>query len=517
LYKRIFPLRTDAEFEHLDIKNFNFIKNQDIEIKGLFSDLHHIYLGLEVLFCDKNSESCKPNLMREKFINEDPGDIIFITLFQNFFFKTSDYENPVVNYLEIKTTFLDFDAINYTSIFLSQKELVTDKGLVFQNEGDPETIISFENTEADSISKNYDENTIIYVEFYCSNIKYIYKRSYTKLTEILAEIIGSYEYLKILLKLFFYASSMKKNIRLMNTLFEFDNQKKEEKNFIRRFSNDRLNNNPNNKHDIQAKFSLDKLRGDSDEIGKDPTNNLNRKIYSKSKLKKNWEIAKIESRVKDLNANIDISKLNSYVKNSQDPSANPRSFLNASPNNTKLIHKNTENCVGNQNDLKCGNYKEEVGPNIDYFNVRKKLEKVKNLRLSNWEILQLNFFKFCLKNKKLKHKHKLYKLGLVKLDETMEIFYVLKKLEEVEKLKNILFNEQQLAIFYLSPLDIITTDKENIKKNELSKLKEFQKDHQKLNKEINKFKMKDKRDYLDLIDKRLINNLHDEIKNLIYN
>ena len=101
----------------------------------------------------------------------------------------------------------------------------------------------------------------------------------------------------------------------------------------------------------------------------------------------------------------------------------------------------------------------------------------------------------------------------------MEIFSFLKKLDELEKIKNILFDKQQLALFNLSSLDFITTIKEDTKKNQLSKLKEFQKDPEKLNKEINKFKLKikDNREHLNLIDERLINHLHDEIKKLILN
>jgi hypothetical protein len=54
----------------------------------------------------------------------------------------------------------------------------------------------------------------------------------------------------------------------MNKIFEFENEKKENKNFTIRFSNDIFNNNPNNKQNLQTKFSSDKFRGELDEIGK---------------------------------------------------------------------------------------------------------------------------------------------------------------------------------------------------------------------------------------------------------
>ena len=67
----------------------------------------------------------------------------------------------------------------------------------------------------------------------------------------------------------------------MNKIFEFENEKKENKNFTVRFSNDSFNNNPNNNQNLQAKFSSDKFRGELDEIGKGSTNILNNKIIKK--------------------------------------------------------------------------------------------------------------------------------------------------------------------------------------------------------------------------------------------
>jgi hypothetical protein len=59
--------------------------------------------------------------------------------------------------------------------------------------------------------------------------------------------------------------------------------------------------------------------------------------------------------------------------------------------------------------------------------MRKKLEKIKNLRLSNWEILQLNFFKYCIKNNKLK-KNINYKARCRKIGRNNGNLLCLKKL-----------------------------------------------------------------------------------------
>ena len=77
-------------------------------------------------------------------------------------------------------------------------------------------------------------------------------------------------------------------------------------------------------------------------------------------------------------------------------------------------------------------------------------------------------------NKKLKQKYKLYKKAEEKLEQVMEISYVMNKLEEVEKLKTIMMNTNQIALLNLSSKEVCSLNKEKMKNSEYNRLKYFQ-------------------------------------------
>jgi hypothetical protein len=237
LSKRIFSYLSPEEFKNLDLEKFKCLENQDVTIEGLINGYEYTFISLEASYCgheyDKDTSKCDIESQKAEIIKNDPGNIIFLMIFQNNIFDPTNYSKPVNNYLEMTLTFLDFQNIKYSSVFLNRRKMVTDNCLIFNSEGDPISIISLEKIENDIISEKYDVNIMASIEVYCSDKEYNYKRSYSKLTEILAEILGFYEYVKIILKILFSATNMKKNIRLINCMFEFDFEKKKIKSLIK--------------------------------------------------------------------------------------------------------------------------------------------------------------------------------------------------------------------------------------------------------------------------------------------
>ncbi len=87
-------------------------------------------------------------------------------------------------------------------------------------------------------------------------------------------------------------------------------------------------------------------------------------------------------------------------------------------------------------------------------------------------------------------KYKFYKKGEDKLDDMLEITYMLKKFEEVEKLKGILLNKPQLSVFHMLSKELCCISSEGIKNSEYTKIKNLQKHRSGLNEEIEKFRNK---------------------------
>ena len=72
----------------------------------------------------------------------------------------------------------------------------------------------------------------------------------------------------------------------------------------------------------------------------------------------------------------------------------------------------------------------------------------------------------------------------------MDITYIIAKLEEFEKLKIVVFNSQQLALFNFISKEFISLNDEKIKNNNLTRMKSFIKNKEDLANLIINFKDK---------------------------
>ena len=114
--------------------------------------------------------------------------------------------------------------------------------------------------------------------------------------------------------------------------------------------------------------------------------------------------------------------------------------------------------------------------------------------------------------KNLSHKKTLFTKSKNVLEDVMDISHILNKLEEFEKLKIILLNTQQLALFSFISQELISLDKNKLKEHEMTNLKMFKKDKENLANIIIEFRDKIKFSDEESIDEKLYKLLIKEFK-----
>jgi uncharacterized protein with PhoU and TrkA domain len=101
------------------------------------------------------------------------------------------------------------------------------------------------------------------------------------------------------------------------------------------------------------------------------------------------------------------------------------------------------------------------------------------------EFFKMILFPCCIKGPKLKKKVKLYRLAMEKMQKKFEITYVMKRLEEVEKLKSIIIPENQISLFESAAKEICSL-KNNGKYPHHPKIKIIENENEKKNNEVDR-------------------------------
>ena len=121
----------------------------------------------------------------------------------------------------------------------------------------------------------------------------------------------------------------------------------------------------------------------------------------------------------------------------------------------------------------------------------------------------------CFVGKNLGHKISLFKKSEIILDEILDVGNIVHKLEEFDKLKMILLNKEQIALFNFIAKDIVSLNFSKMKANKINEMKEFTKDKENLAKIILEYMERvnlDKNSRFGEIDLKLLDMLHDEFK-----
>jgi hypothetical protein len=148
-----------------------------------------------------------------------------------------------------------------------------------------------------------------------------------------------------------------------------------------------------------------------------------------------------------------------------------------------------------------------------YVDTLFKEKKSRNLKFTFLEILTLIFCRYCIKSKRLKDKKALYDISMSPLSKRIDLVNIIKKIEEIDKLKFVLFNKEQLALFnFISKEKIVLDKKKQLSSTfPINSLYEYINDKDKLASVVVNYQYKDL-NQLTHIDKQLVNLLDELFK-----
>ena len=440
-----FPLLRNDSFYSLGINHYYCLENQNVTIGGFTDSNYTKYLELSIFACRNSSDSkviCAPESEIEAFFS---NNLYYLGVYyQNTIINSHLYSNPKSPYIVNIYKTLKYGTYKLFELFFRIDTLISDNGfLVATNE--VTNVTSFDTSNYD-LSEMHLNGLLCSVVFYSSNYNKIYRRSYLKIQDVLAKVGALSQILIRIGKLFSYIfTTVRLNRHILNKIFDYDFTKKDEQ----------VEFKPNN---ILLK-----------------SNTIKKILHKKSKYPIDNDYSNVEPRDKFDNKEENANKIN-------DLEVQKISLVIESPSSKKNSESNCENDIFpklNQN---------PIIPKSEALKIFMLIKKKSNnyLKLSSIEIIK-GFCCKCFMNPIVREKIKLYNMSKLVLDDYLDISYFIQNLEELEKLKLVCLNYDQLAIFNYISNDICTLNFFN-NQSTIKKFKDFNKDSIKLAQTIASFK-----------------------------
>ena len=481
------------------------LKNKNITLSGSWNEEYISYISIRMKYCNKydgifykdNQSKCASYEEVNDYLKNN--ELFLNILYMDSVFHPFDYKNPIKNVLGSAYTSISLGISKIYELYLQPNYLITDDGLIFSN-NNSKNVITTNVYVNDFTQYNHDRNDSFIGEIgiYTGKKYGETKRIYSKIHTILANVGGVANFLLIFFRLFCYPFSIiKRDEAILNEIFEFDFDRNKQTGGL---INDKRRSSLVKIKNLFASSGLIKIK---------KTKKLNqRKNIFSTKKGFHIELKKNDSK-ENLNDNlenkIDVMNISLHKDSSS---------LSSSTLSNKKIIKTSGSYDGNliiENALKYYNSDifsdEEIEePNnisswtepdvkINYSEIIEKIEKDKEfekekirrkklakkqkkslnelfnlldtkkdhneLHFRLFEVILLIFNKFCVccRNSKFKDKLLLYRRSNYTIQDYIDLTFIIKKLEEFDKLKYILLTNEQLAMFNFIGKDICSINK----------------------------------------------------------
>ena len=421
------------KFEKLKLQGSFCLPNEEFDLKGYWNENNIDFMMLNLIICQNstlNNNSCKSveeieNFLKSKYIN------LFIS---NPNIDVSNFSDPFSTQLRVFYQEISIRLYKLLEIYLKKTSIITDYGWFFEMLS-IETRITIASYVYDVSYFNQlsDMPALYTINLYSSDETNKIMRIYQKIQDVLAQFGGM---CNVLIVMGIFLSKFEKHffftLFAMNKLYNFQiqnnkiNNKKifQSKNRLGFLGdaelNSKISNTTKNMPDDSSNPKLGMISEKTPPSSKFKRLEFNQNINFQGRLKNMFDFksyftkGEIQSELKSL------SSLNS-------PICKPQS------SNCPIIKTHQKN----KNNLK-----------FSFCNYLKLLFKIKKFRMNEEE--------------------KLFILGEDKVFQEMDLFNLIKKLQDVEKLKKIVLNEDQLFFFDLFCKPTISLDKD--KENDLKEI-----------------------------------------------
>ena len=136
----------------------------------------------------RNSTESKVICAQESEIKEyfQNTNLYFSLYYQNTILNTQQYSNPISPYITTNDKIIQYGASKLFQMFFRTDTLISDNGFLLEtNETTNVTLFDISNHDITNIAKN---GYLVAFDFYSSNYKKIYRRSYLKIQAVLAQV-----------------------------------------------------------------------------------------------------------------------------------------------------------------------------------------------------------------------------------------------------------------------------------------------------------------------------------------
>ena len=447
-------------------------------MEGYWDEPKLTYFSFELYLCNNLTSSvvCKtPDEINEFFVMK-----YFNLIYADLKIDVKNYTNPIASKYRNDYKLVEPSLNKMMNIFLKEVSIETEDGLIFSHQAEVHDI-AFDYSETDfSFIHNNVSAAIFTCDFYSSRIVQTIDRTYENISEVFANIGGLLSFLMLLGFLLTYIeNTFCLTIKIMNRLYSFQPEIQvknfppgDDKKYVSQNTLDKSpprnqissleninekkllepmnNENKNNNVQIQmSTVSLDQQPSLSN-VNKTPCFIQQKKIEDEDPIQE-MSPEKLMNTAKDEIPSL--KKINdtiipSLLDTDKDMKKSGMTF--SSKSNKKILRKSTS--VGNM----ILNYSRKSEIISDF---RKFQDQNKNsLKVSIWEYIKFKIHKICRCCTKGFKENLFMKAERIYEDE-VDIVNILRRLQEIEKLKLVLLNERQISLFNLLAKPMIYIDK----------------------------------------------------------
>lgn len=444
-------------FKELRFANHYCIEKEDndFQLEGFFDEpkLNYAEIGLKI--CDGTNENitCK----NSSEMNERLNGMTFNIYFQDTVIDVQNYENPIKETIVNKYITIDLNFYKNSELYFQKVNFTSDDGWIFDNKNEFTEYI-FESTISDFASISYRNigSTRAAFQLYSSKTLHKIERQYIKASDLLAKLGGVMQGLYLICFLFiFLEHSLFLKCEILNSLYIFqENPDSKSQNPKRRFSS------------LKNLFEI--------LIGK----------RSFAKIKRKNALRDTNTILENINSKTNMAASERKLENSTTKTAESwlKTFLQIK---RKLF---------------------------ELYDYKKKASNSQKLNFSIFKYLILKIkdivpcFKHSFEEEMFIKSEKIY-------EKELDFIEILKKLQDIDKLKKFLFNKKQLVLFNCLSQPLLYLDKNISQKKRLAinLNSETINSKNELSRIINYYENRQKTEKLTKIDERLFYLLNDEV------
>ena len=503
--------RLGSKFLDIELNELYCLKEkqsglEELTVQGVFESPIFQYIASNIRACDNGTSGGTCGTPEE--IQYYLGGGFFAVYFTNTAIDPKNYSTPNLNYRDSYYSSLTYPYYKELTLWLKHLEVKSDVGWLTEDE-QVETYISFEKT-VENLNFRTDKGAILTLAVRVDKIKTHYERSYTKISDVFAQVNGLGAALIIgfafVLRPF---SNIKFNESLINELFDIKDPGAEQSGIVKA----KAKKNKKKKAKAEGRhLKIEVLdKGTPITVLNSPGESLttSRLPLTKSppfspELEESpRKLAKLDSNIKKVECEDSRQRERGDSLSAPRRSAPPDSYSNRSqflqykpalvkPANKVLEHyeaqssieidivletliqekkemrRGSETCgrrssiidrdrrksINKQdNEISFGDEEEtsQIESVMEETDIKVKAKELPEKLLKSSYKLNITFMEylqsFFYKSKKLKEKFRLLNEGVRRIEVRLDIFKVFKKFREVDKMRLLMFESEQLVLF----------------------------------------------------------------------